>query len=398
MRAIWVWCIAVLLVIRGRACGARKSQRLNPRRYATCPTVLPETAGERSVVVPTLAPQVATPRVASRPTPAVHAAQSLLSEKLAERDRLQREISALQEPTKTPEQILVRVKMMEVNLTKLRQRGIDWAALASGTVDSTALESFDALDHQNLGKVLAKPSVVTTSGRPASICVGGEFPVPMPAEDGGVKIQKYGTQLDVMAIALGDNKVRLNVRPRVSELDASRGIVVAGQQVPALTVRECDFSSEMEFGKSVVLSGLVQERTEDVRRPVGPDEQRGARNRAGGRGDAGDRAISFRPNNRQSAIPDRQSATPRERQPFDAVELQVEPIRPARLVARKFEEHVVPFACCWEEDVGDRWGEPLLLSEVELHEQCAVALPRSDRPTRGRHNSIRRHIRPVACR
>ena len=170
-------------------------------------------------------------------------------------------ITALREQTKTPEQICVSVKVMEVNLTRLRQLGMDLPAPTNGMVDSTSLEIFDALVQRSLGKVLATPTVVTISGQRASISIGGEFPIPQPGQDGGVRIQKYGTQLDVTAVSLGNNRVRLNVRPRISDLDASRAIVVAGQQVPALTVRECDFSSEVEFGKSAVLSGLVQERT-----------------------------------------------------------------------------------------------------------------------------------------
>jgi Flp pilus assembly secretin CpaC len=207
-------------------------------------------------------------------------AKALLTRKLAERDRLQREIAELREATKTPEQVLVRVRVLELNLTKIRLMGIDLSTFTNGKVEhvdvANWLESngganhvdskaamlgfFDTVERQKIGKVLAEPSVVTTNGQPASMNVGGEFPVPIPGEDGGVKIQKYGTQLDVTALALGDNMVRLNVRPRVSELDMSRGIAVGGQQIPALTVRECNFNRELEFGKSVVLSGLVQER------------------------------------------------------------------------------------------------------------------------------------------
>jgi Flp pilus assembly secretin CpaC len=87
-----------------------------------------------------------------------------------------------------------------------------------------------------------------------------ECSIPAPGEVGGVKIQKYGTQLDVTATALGDNRVRLHVRPRVSELDASRTISVGGQPILALTVREVDTAVEMELSQSAVLSGLVQER------------------------------------------------------------------------------------------------------------------------------------------
>lgn len=285
MRARSLWSGAVLLVFG--LTNARGEQPTLPddSLVASCPTILPETEGERSIVVPTVAPQVEVPHVASRPVPTGRdAAKSLLKDKLAERDRLQREIAALRETTNTPEQVLVRVKLLEINLTKLRRSGIDFSAPGRGRIDAADLARrlssgaganiandqpelwalVDALAKRNLGKVLAEPSVVVTGGQPASLSVGGEFPIPQPGPNGGCKIQKYGTQLDVAANSIGDNRVRLEVRPRVSEIDASNGVIVAGQHVPALTVREFDTAVEMEFGKSFVLSGLVKQRLESA--------------------------------------------------------------------------------------------------------------------------------------
>ena len=71
-----------------------------------------------------------------------------------------------------------------------------------------------------------------------------------PEVSGGVKNQNYGTQVDLTAVSLGDNRVRIDVRPRVSELDSSHASVVNGQQVPSVSVREFDTSVEMEFGKT----------------------------------------------------------------------------------------------------------------------------------------------------
>lgn len=265
MRARSFWYGVVLLAFGVQAARGEQPPSPEPSQISSCPTVLPVTDGERSIVVPSIAPQVDVPHVASRLPPTEHdAAKSLLQEKLAQRDRLQREIAALREATKTPAQISVTVKLLEINLTKLRQSGMDLTTLTNGNIDNAALGFFDALEQRNLGKVLAVPTVVTTDGQKVSISVGGEFPIPQPGHDGGVKIQKYGTQLDITAIALGDNKVRFSVRPRVSELDASRGVEVEGRQIPALTIRECDFSSEVEFGRSAVLSGLVQQRPESV--------------------------------------------------------------------------------------------------------------------------------------
>src|SRR4029078_4443318 len=82
------------------------------------------------------------------------------------------------------------------------------------------LRFMDALKQNNVAKLLAEPTVVVVSGRPGSFNVGGEFPI--PAKDGSkaaVEFRKFGTQLDLVALALGDNLVRLEVRTRVSEID-----------------------------------------------------------------------------------------------------------------------------------------------------------------------------------
>jgi hypothetical protein len=53
--------------------------------------------------------------------------RELLRQKLAQRDELQREIDELCEATQTWQQIVVRMKVMEINLTKMRKLGIDFA-------------------------------------------------------------------------------------------------------------------------------------------------------------------------------------------------------------------------------------------------------------------------------
>lgn len=216
----------------------------------------------------------------------------MLQAKLAERDRLQREIEALQAETKTPEQIVVKLRMMEVNLTKMRKLGIDYAAylqshfqvadvvlnsagpnggpsqnpdakfqmaIASDSIGSC----LDSLEQHNFGRILAEPTVVVLSGRPASLHVGGEFPVPL-GEGRGVEFRKYGTQLDLTAQALGNNRLRIEARPRVSKVETHHAIKVGDVEVPGLSVREIDTAVELESGQTWVMSGLVQERVESV--------------------------------------------------------------------------------------------------------------------------------------
>jgi pilus assembly protein CpaC len=195
------------------------------------------------------------------------------------------------------QQVKLHVKVMEVSRTKLRQLGFDFgmtngsdflvssisglispgsaaAGIASGSGDSVRFgivngnNSFfgflDALRRDDLMKILAEPTVVTISGRAASFKVGGEIPILVPQSLGTVSIEykNYGTQVDVVPIVLGNGRIHLEVRPRVSELDDTRGVVINNIIVPGLRIREVDTAVEMRSGQTMALSGLVQNRVE----------------------------------------------------------------------------------------------------------------------------------------
>jgi Flp pilus assembly secretin CpaC len=213
-----------------------------------------------------------------------------LQQKLAQRDVLQREIEELSRATQTPQQVLVRVQMIQVNLSKLKQLGMDFvdplgqssassiAAPPPGdglagdleneqptkptTSDHEAFRDFlMTLRQHGVAQTLADPSVVTVSGRPASVNVGGNYPMPgAPGSPNAVEYGTFGTELKVVATAIGNNRVRLDVHPRVSTIDAENSIVVNGQSVPTVHVQQCDTSCEATFGETIALSGMVSVR------------------------------------------------------------------------------------------------------------------------------------------
>lgn len=197
------------------------------------------------------------------------------------------------------QQIALHVKVMEVSRTKLRTLGMDWsyanggdfivsgvsgmisaAAAQAGTAtangdtirfgfvggNSTFFGFLNALRRYELMKVLAEPTLTTVSGRPAFFNAGGEFPILIPQSLGTVSIQyqKYGTQVDFVPIVLGNGNIRLEVKPRVSEIDQTRSVTINGTTVPGLRVREVDTAVEMKAGQTLALAGLVQNRVESI--------------------------------------------------------------------------------------------------------------------------------------
>jgi Flp pilus assembly secretin CpaC len=216
----------------------------------------------------------------------------VLQKKLRDAERLQREIEQLRAELGTQEQILVSVEMLEISLTKMRSMGFELEGLSQGLFGindyqqlqkgmaaagitpanlpyqshSAVLDAFLAwLKKNNLAKVLAAPTVVVLSGRPACLFVGDELPVPTSAEPGAtLEYHKCGTELDVLAVAKPNSMVRLDIRTRVSAPDEERAIKLGDATFPTLTVRQCDSCVETAFGQPVVLNGLVSSRVESV--------------------------------------------------------------------------------------------------------------------------------------
>lgn len=225
-----------------------------------------------------------------------------LQQQLAAQDALTKEIQRLRELTGQHEHVLVYVTVSELSLTKVREAnvivdGVDTELLKrsgiGGVLDAGILDepeelgiaSRDAKVGETFGfrviesevrlselttalkkagalKVLAEPVLATTSGRQASFSAGGEFPILVPQSNGEstIEYKKFGTQLDCLPIVLGNGRIRLEVRPRVSELDADHSIVVGDVTIPGLRTRQVDTAVEMNVGQTLVLAGLLQKR------------------------------------------------------------------------------------------------------------------------------------------
>jgi len=200
------------------------------------------------------------------------------------------------------QQVLLHVKVMEVSRTKLRTLGFDFANFTSGndliasgisglllgaegpdpaagtlaTVTSSGNETFvfnileggnaffgllEALREDKLAKVLAEPTVVAVSGRAAYFKVGGEIGYVESVDDQGraqVGWKDYGTRLHFVPLVLGNGRIRLEVRPWVSELDRANGVGT----IPAIKDRIVDTAVELQAGQTLALAGLVQNRVE----------------------------------------------------------------------------------------------------------------------------------------
>ena len=122
---------------------------------------------------------------------------------------------------------------------------------------------FDALKQNGLGRILAEPNLVTTSGQEASFLAGGEYPIPVPQQFQTITIEykKYGVGLNFTPTVLDNNMIAMQVNPEVSQLDFSQTVVTAGYVIPALTVRRMSTHIEVKDGQTFAIAGLLYDQS-----------------------------------------------------------------------------------------------------------------------------------------
>ena len=216
------------------------------------------------------------------------------------------------------QQVLLQVRMAEVNRTALRQIGADLLgannsrilgtriggstvtaaaeagagaindmgdvislaglagqALSATSGSTTAFGIFPssdfailmtALRRNNVLTVLAEPNLVAMSGHQASFLAGGQFPVPVPQATGGVttsvtvQFKDFGVRLNFLPFVLDEETVRLQVAPEVSTIDESLGttLVVGGDPIPGLNTRRAETTVELKQGQTLAIAGLLE--------------------------------------------------------------------------------------------------------------------------------------------
>jgi pilus assembly protein CpaC len=121
------------------------------------------------------------------------------------------------------------------------------------------------LQQKNILQVLAEPNLIAVNGKEASFLAGGEFPVPVPQSGltvGAITIQykEFGVKLNFTPLITPNGNIHLTVRPEVSALDFSNGLVLSSFRIPALTTRRASTELELQDGQSFVIAGLLDNR------------------------------------------------------------------------------------------------------------------------------------------
>jgi pilus assembly protein CpaC len=186
------------------------------------------------------------------------------------------------------QQVLLKVKVMEADRNRLRNVGFDFSQASGNSFFSAASGGLlannaqigaragvstvqfgiadgnnrffgylQALEQRQLIKTLADPVLVTLSGRPATFNSGGEifFQISNGVSGTTVQSEKFGTQVDFLPIVLGNGRIRLEIRPKISDIDNSAQL---GNELFRTRLSEVDTGVEMNAGQTLALAGLIQ--------------------------------------------------------------------------------------------------------------------------------------------
>jgi hypothetical protein len=194
---------------------------------------------------------------AKKPSPAEQCAdEALLRKKLAELEQLQSEIRDLRKKLGKDQQLLIRIHMLEAFPKRFAEA--DEKREFSGASDEVQ-KRLTEWCQRRLVRVLAEPQLVTVIGRSASFHIGGQL-LGLTTAKNSVPTD-FGTRVDVVATAADDGTMRVVLRAHHSVLDYEHPVIVEGQTVPSLEVREVDTSARLLPDQTVVLASFPTEQT-----------------------------------------------------------------------------------------------------------------------------------------
>jgi pilus assembly protein CpaC len=124
----------------------------------------------------------------------------------------------------------------------------------------------EALETRGLIRTLSEPNLTALSGQEASFLAGGEYPIPIVDDDGGVTIEykPFGVELTFTPRVVDGNIINLQLQAAVSGLDPTVVVQNAGFAVNGFRRRETSTVVEMRDGQSFAIAGLLEDDFQDL--------------------------------------------------------------------------------------------------------------------------------------
>jgi pilus assembly protein CpaC len=157
-------------------------------------------------------------------------------------------------------------KILEIVRSEATNIGLDWSQGVPGAIlvgkgitkGNFSLEAgLKLLQMEGNARVLSQPELLLNEKGVAQLNVGGEIPVALKTKNSAsVQWKPYGLSLRLELPGVSRNLARTRITVEISSLDKT--LMVEG--IPGLRVSKMDTQVDMEIGKPVLLSGLMERR------------------------------------------------------------------------------------------------------------------------------------------
>jgi pilus assembly protein CpaC len=126
------------------------------------------------------------------------------------------------------------------------------------------------MQNRQVLQILSEPTLTTLNGKEANFLSGGEFPFPVVQGIAGgltsisIQFRPYGVKVAFTPNVNVDGTIQLKVAPEVSALDYTNAVTIDGYQIPAISTRRAETEVVLKSGQSFAISGLLDKRNTDA--------------------------------------------------------------------------------------------------------------------------------------
>jgi pilus assembly protein CpaC len=177
------------------------------------------------------------------------------------------------------QQIQVKVRIMEISHLQLEKHDIQWplGATKIGKMEhevvgqSDKLRSFlKAVADKNLFRLVAAPEMLTIDGRTVELEIGGKLPRVTPNDDGKIDVEyePWGLKMAVLPERLANGQIRLSIKPRVTQVDASKRTKALHRGLPQVRHHQRDILANLGVDELCLIYGMPLVREHETKEKI----------------------------------------------------------------------------------------------------------------------------------
>lgn len=166
--------------------------------------------------------------------------------------------------------VYLRVYLLEVSKEQLGEWGVEWPARHGGQVSFFQSKAFlqtnkidvalNALEKRKSLKILSSPELVVKTPGKAELFAGGEMPIRQRSRfNDNVTWKTVGLSLKIETLGIAGAQIRIAVETSLSHFNDT----FSNDEIPGVQNNQMKTSVEAQFGKPILLSGLIQDQIQN---------------------------------------------------------------------------------------------------------------------------------------